>query len=118
MVNLIYDSSKSTDATMLLSHVYTRWNSTYDMLEHALSLKEAYNHYCGPPNMEHYQLTSLEWEKAKVMVNFLQPLNKTTLIICGSSYPTLNQALPLYLILVKQINQVGNSHNPTTVYLG
>ncbi|MBW0542970.1 hypothetical protein O181_082685 [Austropuccinia psidii MF-1] len=46
-----------------------------------------------------------EWEKLSTIVKFLQPLYKATMIICGSSYPTITQALPLYILLIKQIDQ-------------
>ncbi|MBW0573371.1 hypothetical protein O181_113086 [Austropuccinia psidii MF-1] len=44
-VKLVYDNSRPTHSTMLLSHVPTHWNSTYDMLNQALTLKEAYNQF-------------------------------------------------------------------------
>ncbi|MBW0481558.1 hypothetical protein O181_021273 [Austropuccinia psidii MF-1] len=103
MVNLVYDDTTSTNATTLLSHVCTRWNLTYDMLKRALSLREAYNQFFSPDNLQQYQLSSLEWDKVKVMVTFLQPLYEATVIVCASSYPTINQAVPLYLLLIKQI---------------
>ncbi|MBW0466196.1 hypothetical protein O181_005911 [Austropuccinia psidii MF-1] len=104
-VKLNYDGPKSTNANTLLCHVRTCWNSTYDMLERALCLREAYNQYCSPENMESFRLSPIEWEKVEVMVNFLQPLYEATNIICGSKYPTINQALPLYILLIKRLNQ-------------
>ncbi|MBW0581747.1 hypothetical protein O181_121462 [Austropuccinia psidii MF-1] len=58
-VKLIYNDIKPTKATNLLSHVCTRWNSTYDMLVRALIHKEAHNQFCSPPNMQSYQLNAL-----------------------------------------------------------
>ncbi|MBW0463624.1 hypothetical protein O181_003339 [Austropuccinia psidii MF-1] len=40
--------------TTLLSHVSKHWNLTYDMLEKALSLKDAYNQNCTLENMQAY----------------------------------------------------------------
>ncbi|MBW0569659.1 hypothetical protein O181_109374 [Austropuccinia psidii MF-1] len=105
-VNLVYKSNKPGNANTLLSQVPTRWNSTYEMLNQALQLKDAYNHFCTPEALACYRLSPLKWQKAKVMVQFLEPLYEATLLICGSTYPTINQALPLYILLIKEIRQV------------
>ncbi|MBW0549626.1 hypothetical protein O181_089341 [Austropuccinia psidii MF-1] len=55
--------------------------------------------------MESFRLSPIKWEKVEVMVNFLQPLYESINIICGSKYPTINQALPLYILLIKSLNQ-------------
>ncbi|MBW0592612.1 hypothetical protein O181_132327 [Austropuccinia psidii MF-1] len=68
MVNIFYEAQKGN---MFLTNVITRWNSTYDMLECAYSLKDAYDQFCTPKNMEAYCISSLEWEKVKVMIDFL-----------------------------------------------
>ncbi|MBW0497863.1 hypothetical protein O181_037578 [Austropuccinia psidii MF-1] len=73
-VNLVYETDKPTNAKTLLSQVPTQPNSTYEMLNKALDLKDAYNHFCTPNPLALYRLSHLEWEKAKVMVLFLQPL--------------------------------------------
>ncbi|MBW0462700.1 hypothetical protein O181_002415 [Austropuccinia psidii MF-1] len=104
-VNLLYDGSQPTNATTLLTPVSTRWNSTYDKLKRALTLKDACKQYSLPESMEAYQLTTHKWEKLSTIVKFLQPLYEATMIICGSSDPTINQALPLYILLIKRIEQ-------------
>ncbi|MBW0478598.1 hypothetical protein O181_018313 [Austropuccinia psidii MF-1] len=40
-VHLVYNGATPTNATLLLSHVSTRLNSTYNMLEQELILKDA-----------------------------------------------------------------------------
>ncbi|MBW0495327.1 hypothetical protein O181_035042 [Austropuccinia psidii MF-1] len=40
-VNLVYDTDKPTNAKTLLLQVPTQWNSTYEMLNRALDLKDA-----------------------------------------------------------------------------
>ncbi|MBW0509366.1 hypothetical protein O181_049081 [Austropuccinia psidii MF-1] len=82
-VKLVYDENGPKNATSLLSNVCTRWNSTYDMLVRALSLKEAYDQFCSSPQTQSYRLNKIEWEK----------------------YPTINHALPLYILLIKRIDQ-------------
>ncbi|MBW0570861.1 hypothetical protein O181_110576 [Austropuccinia psidii MF-1] len=51
MVNIFHEAQKGNT---LLTNVITQWNSTYDMLERAYSLKDAYNQFCTPKNMEAY----------------------------------------------------------------
>ncbi|MBW0500156.1 hypothetical protein O181_039871 [Austropuccinia psidii MF-1] len=91
-------------SNMLLTNVCTQWNSTYIMLERAVLLKEAYNQFCARANMEQYCLTLLEWDKVRFMINFLQPLDEATGIICGLKYPTINYALPVYISLIRGIH--------------
>ncbi|MBW0561188.1 hypothetical protein O181_100903 [Austropuccinia psidii MF-1] len=107
-MKLFQDDIKSN---MLLTNVCTQWNSTYIMLERALSLKEAYNKFCAPANMEQYCLTLLQWDKVRLMINFLQPLDEATGIICGLKYPTINYALPLYISLLRCIHQAFGNYN-------
>ncbi|MBW0521734.1 hypothetical protein O181_061449 [Austropuccinia psidii MF-1] len=73
------------------------------MLERALTLKDSYIQFTSSPAMDSYKVTPLEWEKVGVMVNFLMPLYEATLIISSLGYPTINHALPLYLLLIKQL---------------
>ncbi|MBW0550443.1 hypothetical protein O181_090158 [Austropuccinia psidii MF-1] len=115
MVNLIYEEGQTTKATTLLTNVCTCWNLTYDMLEQSLSLEDACIQFCSTDNMQAYRLTQLKWEKVSVMVNFLQPLYKATHIICGSAYPTINEILPLYIFLIKQIQQACDQYNVTPI---
>ncbi|MBW0479526.1 hypothetical protein O181_019241 [Austropuccinia psidii MF-1] len=83
-VKLVYDNSRPTHATMILSHV---------------------------PTLSSYQLTFLEWDKVRVMVDFLHPLYEETQIICGEDYPTINNALPLYIMLLKRISEASNQYD-------
>ncbi|MBW0557873.1 hypothetical protein O181_097588 [Austropuccinia psidii MF-1] len=112
---IVYNDTIQTNATTLLSHFLTHWNSTCNMLERALSLKDAYNQYCTLENMQAYQLSPLKWEKMKFMVQFLQPLYQATKIIWVSEYPTINQALPLYILLMKRINQACLQYNVSPI---
>ncbi|MBW0556999.1 hypothetical protein O181_096714 [Austropuccinia psidii MF-1] len=116
MVNLVYDGSKPTKESTLLTHVCTIWNSTYKMLQQALNLKDALNQFCSPENMAPFRLTPLEWEKVVVIVNFLLPLYEATLIICKEKYPTINQALPLYILLIKRIQQASQQYDFFNTY--
>ncbi|MBW0461594.1 hypothetical protein O181_001309 [Austropuccinia psidii MF-1] len=61
--------------------------------------------------MEPLWLTPLEWEKVVVSINFLLPSYEATLIICKEKYPTINQALPLYILLIKRIQQESQQYD-------
>ncbi|XP_073154092.1 zinc finger BED domain-containing protein RICESLEEPER 2-like [Henckelia pumila] len=88
------------DTKKLLSlDVLTRWNSTYLMLESAVSLKRAFDSYADtdlsyvndlskPP----YDGIPLEfdWERASLLLKFLGHFYKLTLAISGSLYVTSN----------------------------
>ncbi|MBW0560997.1 hypothetical protein O181_100712 [Austropuccinia psidii MF-1] len=50
-VNLFYNSEKPTNSNKLVSQVSSRWNSTYEMLNFTLVLKDAYNHSCTPDSL-------------------------------------------------------------------
>ncbi|MBW0539431.1 hypothetical protein O181_079146 [Austropuccinia psidii MF-1] len=104
-VHLVYNDSRPTKAVTLLSHVSTRCNSAYEMLNCAWTLKDAYHNFCSTLNLQNYQLSAIKWEKVKVMIDFLHPLHEATHIICGSKYPMINHALPLYILLIKRIQQ-------------
>ncbi|MBW0541170.1 hypothetical protein O181_080885 [Austropuccinia psidii MF-1] len=50
-IKLVYNDYRQTQAIMLLSHIPTLWNSTYNMLNQELMLKEAYNPFTSSPNL-------------------------------------------------------------------
>ncbi|MBW0464295.1 hypothetical protein O181_004010 [Austropuccinia psidii MF-1] len=110
-VNLVYENNNPGNANTLLSQVLTQWNSAYEMLNQALQLKDAYDHFCTPEALACYWLSPLEWQKAKVMTQFLEPLYKATLLICGSTYPMINQESPLYILLIKSVRQISEQYD-------
>ena len=55
-----------------------------------------------------FKLTTHEWDKLNQMMKFLKPLNDATNMLCGSTYPTLGAALPVYIILIMQLEKVSN----------
>ncbi|MBW0463374.1 hypothetical protein O181_003089 [Austropuccinia psidii MF-1] len=61
--------------------------------------------------MDSYKVTPLEWEKVGFIVDFLIPLYEANLIICSLDYPTINHALPLYLLLIKRLNDSINQYD-------
>ncbi|MBW0477949.1 hypothetical protein O181_017664 [Austropuccinia psidii MF-1] len=58
-VNLVYETDKPTNSKTLLLQVPTQWKSAYEMLNRALDLKDAYNHFCAPESLASYRLSHL-----------------------------------------------------------
>ncbi|GLT39759.1 hypothetical protein SLA2020_139340 [Shorea laevis] len=68
----------------------TRWNFTYDMLEVALSYKNAFL-YLGEQDINFkHKLLEDEWEKVSLLCKFLKAFFEVTRILSGSRYPTSN----------------------------
>ncbi|POW18081.1 hypothetical protein PSHT_06211, partial [Puccinia striiformis] len=85
--------------------VATRWNSTFHMFCPAITLKESCIHYCqSQPETCRFLLTVDEWDQAKNVMSLLKPLSEATNMLCGSKFPTLNTALPVYMILMKHLH--------------
>ena len=53
-----------------------------------------------------YLLSPVEWDQAANIMELLKPLNEATHMLCASTYPTLNKALPIYIILLKTLKRV------------
>lgn len=84
---------------MLCLDVPTRWNSTYLMLEAAVSLKRAFESYAdtdlayvndiSKPPYDGIP-TDYDWERAELLLKFLGHFYKLTLAISGFLYVTSN----------------------------
>lgn len=67
-----------------------RWNSTYDMLEVALSYKDVFT-YIGAQDINFkHKLSAGEWEKVSLLCKFLKVFFEVTRILSASRYPTSN----------------------------
>ncbi|KNZ49446.1 hypothetical protein VP01_4g9 [Puccinia sorghi] len=77
------------------------------MIQHAINLHPSCEHFCSESQeLTKYHLSPAEWGQAANLMHLLEPLSKVTEILCGSKYPTLNKALPVYLALMNQLKQV------------
>ncbi|KNZ59109.1 hypothetical protein VP01_17g11 [Puccinia sorghi] len=72
--------------TVLDIDVSKRWNSTFHMIQRAIDLRQPCDHFCN--------------ENAELL-----PLGEATEILCASKYPSLNKALPIYIVLIKHLKQ-------------
>jgi zinc finger BED domain-containing protein 1 (E3 SUMO-protein ligase ZBED1) len=70
----------------------TRWNSTLGMIRKALVLRRPLNRLSSSENLGQWHPTAEEWRTVESMVQALEPFEKATLAVSGSSYPTLSEA--------------------------
>ena len=71
----------------------TKWNSTYDMLDVALKLKDSLDLYFHQSNC---LLPFDSWSKFEQILDYLDAFKEATLLTCADKYPTLSLAVPLY----------------------
>ncbi|KAK1432915.1 hypothetical protein QVD17_09818 [Tagetes erecta] len=70
--------------------IITRWNSTYLMLDSALTYKRAYARLAlVDPNFKTFPSED-EWKRVEIITRFLKPFYDITTLFSGSSYPTSN----------------------------
>lgn len=72
--------------------VATRWNSTYDMLSHALYYRSAFERlvYLHKDKYGHCTPTSDEWDMAESFCKCLKTFSEATVLFSGCHYPTAN----------------------------
>ncbi|KNZ50097.1 hypothetical protein VP01_45g8 [Puccinia sorghi] len=44
------------------------------------------------------------WDQAQGIMKLIEPLSDTTNVLCASKYPTLNNALPVYIVLLEHLH--------------
>ncbi|CAB4377007.1 unnamed protein product [Rhizophagus irregularis] len=79
----------------------TRWNSTFDMINRALYLKEALNSLAlSEKDLKNFVIMDDEWTELEKVKLFLEKFKEITVLMSGSSYPTLSMLIPLYNALI------------------
>lgn len=103
----ISQKSNATNKINRLSvDVPTRWNSSYFMLKRALRLKEACIQYCERSEAKKFGVTSLEWEYIQQMCDFLEPLSEATDMLCKRRFPTMQDVIPIYTVVIEGLMKV------------
>ncbi|GBC52400.2 zinc finger BED domain-containing protein RICESLEEPER 2-like [Rhizophagus irregularis DAOM 181602=DAOM 197198] len=88
----------------LIPDVKTRWNSTHNMIERAIILREPlYNFAVTDKELLSYVLNDIEWKKIKEIQGLLTCFEKATLEMSSSYFPTLGQTVPIYNYLIDKI---------------
>ncbi|KAK4568458.1 hypothetical protein RGQ29_004027 [Quercus rubra] len=70
--------------------VPTRWNSTYLMIETALTFWDAFHNLSIVDGSFHTCPSDDEWDKARKIAKFLKPFYDITTLFSGTQYPTAN----------------------------
>lgn len=95
--------------------VRTRWNSTYDMLNRALKLKEAYIAMTANGDLKDYALEGDEWDRVEHMCKLLEPFEHATRMLSASkSHTTVNMTILSYNRLIDKLEDFADIElNPT-----
>jgi hypothetical protein len=100
----------------LIVDVRTRWNSTFLMLQRALELRGPLGNVAMlDRDLRAYQLTDEEWSMLETVSNPLKMFKRATDCLSGSTYPTLNAAIPVYNYLMDMIEGFMETHRESAV---
>lgn len=100
-------SSKSANrADRLTLDVKTRWNSSYHMLKRVLRLRKACTRYCERREPSKFALSPLEWDYVQQMCDFLHPLSEPTDLLCKRRFPTMQEVIPVYTVIIQGLKKV------------
>ncbi|KAL4639587.1 hypothetical protein ACB092_03G229000 [Castanea dentata] len=109
-----YESVKQMDLDGkkgLRQVVPTRWNSTFLMLQSALSYRRAFQHLeLTDYNFKHSP-TDSEWEKAEKIKKFLAVFYDVTLVFSDTKYPTANLYFPQVFIVSFTLKKESDSED-------
>lgn len=128
----ISDSPKLLEALMAvcssLKNIYssldldveTRWNSTWEMLSDIISLKpsleellrrirgrhEGYTDFCiAPTSLLAEEIPNESWCAVEDFCKFLAPFKEATVLMSGSTYPTLGLAVPVFFMIKQHVKR-------------
>lgn len=92
----------------LVQEVPTRWNSTLDMLERILTLKEAIISTLALDNPELNSITQEEWMMLPVLIDLLKPFRAITEEISAEKNVTVSKVLIFVYMTYLHINEYFN----------
>ena len=85
--------NKTSDPNLKLVLIFsTRWNSTFEMLDRALSLKSSINSFLLSTKskvMKNFEISYCEWNTIEELIIILKPFNTGTKALCFEKNATL-----------------------------
>lgn len=93
-------------ANRLVPDVPTRWNSSYLMFRRLLQLRQACDEFCKTRDFKKFAPLPAKWEYVQQMCDLLEPLSAATEIICRSKFPTMQQVVPVYIVVIQELKSV------------
>ena len=82
---------QGVSAIKIRKEVEHRWNSTYDLLNNALSRKTVLNEFCAF-HVQDLMISDEHWELYAQIRDLLEAFYSSTLFFSGIYYPTSNEA--------------------------
>ena len=86
-----------------------RWNSIYKMLAIALEQRLAINAVCitqqFDSSVRDIRLLDEDWDQLESISSFFKVFVSTTVKMQSTSYPTLNEVIPRYHLLIKNVTE-------------
>jgi len=95
----------------LIVDVRTRWNSTHDMIERALELREPLDSMTTLDlELGKYRLAAEEWQLLQSILQLLEAFKLCTTHLCAASHPTLTIAVPVYNFLIDRLEDYRDTY--------
>ncbi|CAB5370059.1 unnamed protein product [Rhizophagus irregularis] len=96
----------------LVVDVKTRWNSTFEMIERSLELREALDNIAiADRDLRKWEIIDAEWDLLKQIKKLLYIFLRATLYISHGRYPTIENSIPIFNWIMDKIEDFDKEAN-------